>query len=56
MREHGGGKEIKEEKRERHSGHCQACISDPSEVNPGIVFEVCEQWGGGNEYGTREPR
>lgn len=31
-------KEIKEEKRERDSGHCQTSISSPFQVNPWIVF------------------
>lgn len=49
-------KEIKEKKGERDSGHRQTSISSPSQVNPRIVFGVCEQWGGGNEYGTGSPR
>lgn len=48
-------KEIKEKKREQDSGHCQISISHPFRVNPGIVFGVCKQRGGGNEYGTGSP-
>ncbi len=48
-------KEIKEKKRERDTGRRQTSISYPFQVNPRIVFGVCEQWGGGNEYGTRSP-
>lgn len=48
-------KEIKEKKRERDSGHCETSISYLFQVNPWIVFGVCEQWGEGNEYGTGSP-
>ncbi len=48
-------KEIKEKKRERDSGHCQTSISYLFQVNPRIVFGVCEQWGEGNEYGSGSP-
>ena len=48
-------KEIKEEKREQDSGHCQISISHPFQVNPGIVFGVCEKRGAGNEYGSGSP-
>lgn len=48
-------KEIKEKKKEQDSGHCRTSISSLFQVNPWIVFGVCEQRGGGNEYGAGGP-
>lgn len=49
-RDKGEGK-----KKGSDSGHCQIFISYPFQVNPRTVSWVCEQWGGGNEYGTGSP-
>lgn len=38
MRERVEEKEIKEERREPGSGHCQTSISSPFQVNPRIVY------------------
>lgn len=45
----------KELKEKADSGHGQNFIFHPFQVNPEIVSGVCEQWGGGNEYGTGSP-